>query len=273
MNILPLVLALVLMLSVLTVEKLEKFKNQTVVQREYRLFLQMFERQVFNKRQKNLFGENEKSLRQLSFRFLVDKQAREANANHAKQYRMLILELMKIVYGEAAFFKHLEKKRPSFLEEMLNAIEQAADAAPKKLINRIQDIARLNLEDPELQEAFYHMLKGTIEREKLKEVKEAKPRFKEKAYVSLFKFINYDGKDGKSKAVIVQLAPREILKAIFESDDVVDAIIVRRNELAANKDNGSETVFKNEFNDKRRTGIEDSLLNFKISAGNKDVYN
>jgi hypothetical protein len=272
MNILPLILALVLMLSVLAVEKLEKFKNQTVVQREYQVFLKMIERQVFNKRQKGLFGENEKSLRQLSFRFLVDKKARDGNANAAKQYRMLILELMKIVYGEAAFFKNLEKKRPNFLEEMLNAIEQAADAAPKKLINRIQDIARLNLEDPELQEAFYHMLKGTIEREKLKEMKEVKPAFKEKAYVTLFKFIHYNGKEHTPR-IVVQLAPREILKAIFESDEVVDAIIVRRNELAVNKDSGSETAFKNEFNDKRRTGLDNNLLDFKISSGKKDAYN
>lgn len=270
MNILPLILALVLMLAVMTVQKLEHFKNQTVVQREYQFFLQTMERQVFNKRQKRLFGESEKNLRQLSFRFLVDKKAREGNANAAKQYRMLIVELMKIVYGEAAFFNNLEKKRPNFLEEMLNAIEQAADAAPEKLINRIQDIARLNLEDPELQEAFYHMLKGTIEREKLKE---APPCCKEKAYVSLFKFINYDGKDGKPKRIVVQMAPREILKAIFESDAVVEAIIAKRNELAANKDNGSELAFKNEFNEKWRTGIDDNLLDFRISSGKKDAYN
>ena len=160
MNILPLIMALVLMLSVLTVEKLEKFKNQSIVQSEYQVFLQMSERQVFNKRQKGLFGLSQKTLRQLSFRFIIDKDAREKNDSGYKQYRMLIIELMKIVYGEAAFFKDLEMKRPNFLEEMLLAIENAADNAPKKMIKRIQDIARLNLEDPELQEAFYHMLKG-----------------------------------------------------------------------------------------------------------------
>lgn len=271
MNILPLVLALVLMLSVLTIEKLEKFKNQTIVQREYQLFLKMSERQVFNKRQKRLYGHSEKSLRQLSFRFLFDKKARDRDANVVKQYRMLIIDLMKIAYGEAAFFKNLEKKRPNFLEELLNAIEKSADVDEGKNIRRIQDIARLDLEDPELQEAFYHMLKGTIPREKLAEMKDATPQMKEKTYVSLFTFINNEGANG-TPTIVVQRAPREILKAIFLSDEVVEAIIVKRTELSANKDEGSKDAFKNEFSDKRRPGLDDKLLDFSISEGSKNPY-
>jgi hypothetical protein len=278
MNILPLILALVLMLSVLMVERLEKLKNQTLVQREYQIFLKMNERQVFNKRQKKLFKENDKDIKQLSFRFFIDKAAREKDESVTKQYRLLNLELMKIVYGEAAFFKNLEQRRPNFLEEMLNAIERAADAAPKALIKRVEDIARLDLEDPELQEAFYHMLKGTISRKKLKGMKEIKPSLKEKSYVSLFSFINYDGAVDKNNndkpppQIVIQCAPREILKAIFENDDVVDAIIVRRQELRDSKDNGAGTLFETEFRDKRRQGIEDRLLNFKISSSDKTDY-
>lgn len=272
MNILPLVLALVLMLSVLTVEKLEKFKNQTIVQREYQLFLKMGERQVFNKRQNSLYGISEKSLRQLSFRFFYDKKARDGNANAAKQYRMLNLELMKILYGEAAFFKNLEQTRPNFLEELLNAIERSAEAAAENTIKRIQDIARLDLGDPELQEAFYHMLKGTVSKQKKEELKNAPSNMKEKAYVSLFTFINDVGKEGTQPKIVVQRAPREILKAIFGSDEIVEAIIVKRNELAAKKDNGSADLFKNEFVDKRRPGLDDKLLDFSISEGSKTAY-
>lgn len=272
MNILPLVLALVLMLTVLTVERLEKFKNQTIVQREYQLFLQEGEREVFNQRQKSLYGISQKSLRQLSFRFLVNKEAREKHPTAAQQYRMLILELLKIVYGEAAFFKNLEKNRPEFLEELLTAIEQAADATAEKTIRRVQDIARLKLEDAELQEAFYHMLKGTISRDQLKEMKAVTPRMKETAYVSLFAFINYEGKKAPPK-IMVQRAPSEILKAIFVQDEIVEAIIARRNELAATKDAGAKMAFKNEFSDKRRPGLGEELLDFSISAADKTPYN
>jgi hypothetical protein len=272
MNILPLILALVLMLSVLTVEKLEKFKNQAIIQREYQLFMQDVERQVFNQRQLTLYKISQKSLRQLSFRFFVDKKLHNKDLNVSKQYRMLMIELMKIVYGEATFFKNLEKNRPGFLEEMLDAIEKAADAESGEMIKHIRDIARLNLEDPELQEAFYHMLKGTIAREKLKEIESLTPRLKEKAYVSLFTFINYDGKENLPR-IVIQLAPREILKAVFVTDEIVDAVIVRRNELAASEDSGATAAFENEFKDKRRVGLDDKLLNFKISSSDKTPYN
>lgn len=274
MNILPLVLALVLMLSVLTVEKLEKVKNQTIVQKEYQAFLQMNERQVFNKRQEKLFNKSDKDIKQLSFRFFVDKKARDRDENVTKQYRMLNIELMKVLYGEASFFKNLEQKRPNFLDELLTAIEHAAEAAPEKLIKRVRDIARLDLDDSELQKAFYHMLKGTVTRQKMQEIvknKDAHIGAKEKGYVSLFEFINYDGASATPR-IDIQHAPREILKAIFASDEVVEAIIVKRQELADSKDNGAESAFQSEFCDKRRPGIDDKLLNFKISKGNKKDY-
>lgn len=273
MNILPLILALVLMLSVLTVEKLEKFKNHAIVQKEYQTFLKMGERQVFNSRQLKLYGESDKDIKQLSFRFLVDKEAKKKDDSIAKQYRLLNLELMKILYAETAFYKNLEQKRSNFLEEMLNAIEQAAEDAPENLIKRVEDIARLKLDDPELQEAFYRMLKGTVSRQRFAELKAMDPdQFKEKSYVSLFAFINYEGKKGVA-TIDVQHAPREILKAVFVNDDVVEAIITKRQELAKTEDNGASATFQNEFSEKRRPGLDDKLLNFKITPGDKSVYN
>lgn len=272
MNILPLILALVLMLSVLTIEKMEKFKNQTVVQKQYQIFLKEGERQVFNQRQKSLYGLSQKTLRQLSFRFVLEKKERDNNLNVAKQYRLLLIDLMRIVYGEAVFFKNLEKSRPNFLEELFKAIEDAAEKAPVDTIKRIQDIARLDLEDPELQQAFYHMLKGTVTRKQLKAMKDSSPRMKEKAYVSLFNFINYDGKKATPR-IIIQRAPREILKTLFMKDEIVEAILKRRNELAASKDAGAKVTFENEFKDKCRTDIEDQLLDFSISSSDKTEYN
>ncbi len=163
MNILPLILALMLMLSVLTVERLAKYKNQTIVQHHYQNFLKLEENNVFNVRQKLLFDESsgKKDHHQLSFRFFIDKEVRE-DKKIPKQNRDLIKEFLKIVYGHTTFYQELEGKSQDFLEEMLNAIQETADVAPKALIKRIEDIARLKLKDPALQEAFYHMLKGTI---------------------------------------------------------------------------------------------------------------
>ena len=274
MNILPLIMALVMMLSVLTIEKLEKFKNQSIVQREYQAFLRDNERVFFNDRERKLFGKNEhRSHSQLTFRYLYDKSIRDRDVNEAKQYRMLLSELIKIVYGETAFFKEMENKRPHFIEEMFTAIEKASEAAPEKLIRRTEDLARLKLDDPELQNAFYLMLKGTIQREKLielkEEAKELPPRQKEKGYVSLFTFIHNEGVK-KIPTIEIAHSSREILKAIFVNDEVVEAIIAKRKELSGkDKESGADEAFKIEFMGKRRHGIDEKLLDFSLPKSKK----
>lgn len=274
MNILPLVLALVLMIAVLTVERLEKFKNHSIIQKEYQMFIKESERQVFNRRQKVLYGESQRSLRQLTFRYFYDKKARDNHLNEVKQYRMLAIELMRNVYGEAAFFKELERKRPHFLEELLKAIEDAAEEVPKGMIKRTVDLARLHLEDPELQEAFYRMLKGTISRDKLKELKEKgelTSRMKEKAYVSLFTFIHNEGAKGKVPTIKIGYAPPEILKAVFEKDEHVEAFILKVNELSEKeKESGAEDLLKSAFIGKLRAGIDENLINFKLPKKRDD---
>lgn len=300
MNFLPLVLALALMISLMTIERLEKFKNQEVVQIEYQKYLEESERKAYSAHERRLYGFYQTTHRQLPFRFFIDKQTRERDAGKTKQSRLITTEFLKTVYGNAGFYKKLEKKRPHFVDEMLDAIEQGADAMPKKSINRVEDIAFIKLDDPELQEAFYHMLKGTISRKKLLELdkkyseetattkktrkskseKETKrirvslidalpQRMKGKAYVSLLTYININE---KGQAVEIQKAPRELLKAIFGNDEVVTAIINKRNELAASEDSGAAEAFKNEFLGKRRPGLDESLLDFKISSTNKSKY-
>ncbi len=269
MNIIPLVLALVFMLTLLTIEKLEKYKNQAIIQQQYRVFLEMSEGQEFNLRQRRLFKDFDAEIKQISFRYLIDKTAREKMPHVAGQYKMLSIELMKLLYGQARFFKELQDKRPSFIEELVEAIQQSADAAPKKSIHRIEDICRLDLKDQELQEAFYHMLKGTVTREQYKEMAKNNPLAnREQHYISLFSFINFNGKKGAA-VIKIERAPREILKVLFVHDDVVDALIARRSELSQSDDNGGGKTLENEFVGKRREGIEDTLLDFSLSKKDK----
>lgn len=273
MNILPLILALVFMLAVLTIEKLEKFKNSSIVQKEYQHYLLMSERVVFNHRQE-LLGHwgYDKDVKQLSVRYLFDKNARDRNLNEAKQYRLLLTELMKIVYGEAAFYKEIESRRPKFLDEMLSAIEKVTEDSEKKLVKQAKDLAQLDLKDPELQNAFYHMLKGTMPREEWKKMVDPTPRKASKAYPSLLAYININGKD-ESPTIRVAQCPREVLKAIFVSDEVVEAIIEKRMTLGGKgRDSGNNEAFKREFMNKRRPGIDEKLLNFKLADQPSPVY-
>lgn len=271
MNILSLVLALVLILSVLMIERLDKFKNQMIIQKQYQAFLTDSERKMYNQRQKALFKDYQKSLRLLSFRYLLDKDARKKEANASKQYRLLIEDLMKNLYGKAAFFKEISAKRSNFIDELLTAIQEAADTAPENTIKDTSDIARLDLKDADLQRAFYLMLKGSVSREEFKKMEEGTSEIHEKAYTSLLNYINFDGKKAVPR-IVIQRAPREILKTIFLKDDIVESIIARRNELAKKKDEGSKNIFESEFKDKRRSDIDDQLLDFSISSSSKSEY-
>ncbi len=268
MNVLPLILALILVLSVVTIEQFEKVKNQLIVHRKYQLFLKEGERYMFNLRQRRLANKNEPTHRQISFVYLIKKEKRDNAASKAKQYRLLIIDLMKIVYGEAAFFKEMEKKRPQFLEELFQAIEEAIDRGPSELCKRIEDIARLNLGDPELQKVFYHMLKGTGRRKDLKTLPND-PDIKEKAYPSLFTFIH-----NCDQPIVVQRCSKEVLKAIFLKDEVVDAICTKRRELSAVKGQKSAVtkIFKTEFNEQRREGLDNDFLDFSITESDKTDY-
>jgi hypothetical protein len=253
----------------MTVERLERFKNHSIVQKEYQEFLIQVEWKVFNRRQKNLYKEWDPTSKQITFRYFYDKKAREGRPDAAKQYRMLAIELMRIVYGHAPFFRELEQNRPNFLDELLSEIEKASDKAPDKLIKQIKDIARLELEDHELQEVFYRMLKGTISRDEITAMKDPSDRQKEKSYPSLFTYINYDGRKD-TPTIRIALVPRETLKAIFLEDEAVEAIIKKRRELGGkNRESGSDALFRSEFIDKRRPGIDDQLLDFTLSPNSK----
>ena len=82
----------------------------------------------------------------------------------------MTVSLIKILYGNAAFFKEAQKKHPHLIDNLLDAIQEASDKMPDNSIKRIQDIARIQLEDEDLQYVFYRMLKGSIEKDAYKHV-------------------------------------------------------------------------------------------------------
>ncbi|MBA2368496.1 MAG: hypothetical protein H0V82_05670 [Candidatus Protochlamydia sp.] len=272
MNILPLVLVLLLMLSVITVEKFEKVKSLIIVQHHYQKYLSETERKAFNDRQTKLAKKNQPSQRQLIFTYFYDKKFREAHPEQSKEIRFLTVELMKILYGHTSFYKTMENKRSNFIDELLDEFIAAADALNEnEKVKRIEDIQRVRLADPELQEAFYHMLKGTISKKELKLLKKDRPltpRNEEKVYLPLLDFLKHQREKPK---IMVHLASRELLTAIFGKDDIVEAIIQKRSELDP-KNNDASTQFANEFKGKQKSGISDALLDFKITATDKSGY-
>ncbi|WP_068468581.1 hypothetical protein [Candidatus Protochlamydia phocaeensis] len=278
MNVLPLVLGLLLILSVLTIEKLERFKGLAAVQKEYQLYLNEQDRQALNDRQKKLALSYDPSQRQLSFRFFFDKKLREEKEQDYQQIRLVVVEFLRVLYGEAAFFKDMEHKRPNFIDDLLNdfiavtdrLVEESAKKRGKEdnSIRRIEDIMHVKLDDPELQEVFYRMLKGTTTKEKLKRMQPLSGRNKEKAYLPLLMFINNDRKNYR---IPLRSASRELLKAIFIKDEIVESILAKRKELDS-KDPSAQNQFENEFKGKQRTGISDALLDFTLTSTDTIPY-
>lgn len=287
MNILPLVLALLLILSVLTVEKYEKFKNTIFVQKQYELAIENQDRKYYNKAQEAMLkGNKEKnvSYRQLSFRPFIDKKLREPQyLEKYNQIRQITIDLIKVLYGHAAFYQEMQDKRPGFVEELLDAIQRATEKEEVNNIKRIDDIVRINLDDEELQEAFYHMLKGTIDKNEYKKMLKEEntsdqtipPLNKKKLYFPLLTFLNYDGEKGDySKCRIeLRLASREVLLAIYGNPELVEDLISRRIELSklAKKSGtvGPTAQFKEEFENKQKPGIKEDLLDYSITATSK----
>ena len=258
------------MLSVLTIEKLDNFKNKVIVQQRYKTTLEKQERAEFNERERRLFGSPERTChRQVTFKGFLFKEEREKNEDKYRQYRFIAINLIKTAYGHTLFFRKLQERRPEFVEDLLDAIQQAADKMPKKSFKRIEDVARIKLEDPVLQEVFYRMLKGSVGKDEFKSLPERLQKNRDKAYFPLLTFFNYDGLD---KKISLRLAPRELLFAIYGNEELVNKVLTTREELSKelrstksmmNKAE-AEAKFKTEFEGKQKQEIID-VLDYSIS--------
>lgn len=285
MNILPLIIALLLILSAVTIQKFEEFKNSMIVQEQYSKAIEEQDRKVYNRRQQALIGKNDKvNYRKLSFRPFLEKKMREPDYQEKyQQYRQITVDLIQILYGHTLFYKEAEQQRANLAEELIEAIQESADEMPDGEIKRIQDISKIQLKDPLLRDVFYRMLKGTIEKDEHKELiannqQTSLSLNKEKIYYSLLTFVNYDGarnQGGKVNPnyshckIELGLAPKELLLAIFGDPQLVDAMIRRRIELTQKKIAGNSEgsdQFKTEFQGKQKPGIKDDLLDFTISS-------
>jgi hypothetical protein len=275
MNILPLVFALVMVLMVMTIEKIDSFKNQSMVETAYQQFLTKYERQEFNLKQRRLYEKYNDKIANLNWGALLTKTTQsneggqqDSDMKAEAQIRLISIPLMDILYGHADFYQKVKDKRENLPEELLDAIKKAVNEKNSPLIKDKLDIAWLKLEDPELQEVFYHMLKGTVSRDDYKQIMNDKTYQPGKAYVSLLYYVNKD----KFKPIEMAHAPLELLKAIFEKEEDALAFMKKRSEINR-KDSGAADALKAEFIEKRRQGLEDTTLDFKISKTGKSPRN
>jgi hypothetical protein len=274
MNILPLVFTLIIILSVLTIEKMERFTHKVIIQKKYEQLFSDQHNSSFNIRQRRLCGLNPRSHRRISFRAFLQKKFRDENPEKYKQIRQITIDLIQVLYGHTKFYKKMDQKRPDFVSELLDAIEASTVQMHENSIKTIQDASKIKLEDPVLQEVYYRMLKGTIGKEESKKELNKELMNSEKAYMPLLTFFNYEDVNSKIK---LGLASREILLAIYGNSDLVQKLIDMRIELTNNLNNDriqkdeATAKFQAAFENKQKQGITD-ILDYTITTTSKIGY-
>jgi len=274
MNILPLVLLLLVIISVMSVERMHKFKNTMLTQQEYMNYVDTMERKEFNHRQNSLAKQWDPSHRLLSFRIFLNKESREkAGPEMQAQIKFIFKELIKQLYGNAQFYQELESKRPACWDEMIDCIMRASDMRTSKatVINHIDKISSLNLEDEELQFAFYRMLKGTIQWKERFNPELTTDQNRLKAYPSLLFYLNFDGANATEIKIKIDRAPIELLRAIFEDESTVLKIIEVRTSSEFKKQNDAKG-FEEMFKGKQKKEISANLLDFSINKEDRREY-
>jgi len=244
MNILPLVLLLILILSALNLKQIENFKNSSIIKKEYQELIQSKEIEGVNRQQLILYdGSGYYKTRKLNFRPFFDSSKRLPDRKEEFELLKTVFKnLIKVLYQEAEFYKKIEQKRPEFINEIIERIIQQSDKEGKILKGRIENLSQIKLFDPELQEVFYHMLQGTVKRDQVESYRQISARHREKTYPSLLLFLSDRAlvQANKPELIPVDLAPFELLVAIYGSKEIALQIDQKRKELAESTLKSSE---------------------------------
>ena len=161
---------------------------------------------------------------------------------------LLAKKLMYNMYKDQPFFKAYEQQRTDVLGAFLTSL-MIADGLPKEQkLKKAKDMASLDLHDPLLNGLSYYMFKGALApqsasppKEKIEKLlipegngedddENGDPNKKDEykspqGYTSLLDSITLED----SAKIRVFLAPKELLKAIFDDPAAVDGVIQLRN--------------------------------------------
>lgn len=314
MNVLIFVTTILMLLSVMTYARLESYRNSQAFQGIFKHYMQETERGYINGQAKTVYdsivvkeddkkGEAKKNPAidanpRIAIGLLFDPK-RETQAKDLEQTRILLKNLIEILYSKQPFYQKISQQRPVFIDELLNLIIQTVDALPaEKKLKKTTDLGNLKLPDPVLDDALYKILHGApnlnLVNESVEQLNDSN-KFSEDdistagennesgheldeykspgGYYSLLDYVI-----GKKKPKIrVYLAPRNVLLAIFKNDETVDSIINERESLYrqaidSDKMEPFNESFKNQFEKLRDQAIDPETLNFSVSKTNPKYY-
>lgn len=285
MNILLFVMSMLMLLTLMTYGRIESYRGFAFMQVQFKEYMQKTERNYANAQAVESYeaekgstrdkktppsGKNKASSK-LSFNLFIDVKERMSHLQELETQRLLAKNLIYFLYSNQAFFQRLEQKRPGFVDEILDALIRVTEALPKeKKLNpkKVGELATVDLGDPELNEIFTSMMRGSVEQQQSSE--EAQKTFlPAHGYDSLLNFVTLE----RNKLTLrIFLAAPQLLMAIYGNARLVEDIIRKRSELRnalANElieRSAADQEFSSQFAHQQLPNIPDNVLDFGTST-------
>ncbi len=293
MNVLPIVFSILMLLSIMTYSQLQTFLLRSQIRLEYTCYLENRSRNSVNSLQEKLYdslhvkgkgnenpSEHAAALGSISIHWFLDEPRSDQHWSYLQANREIVRRLFDIIYGDRKFYQEAEEKRPDIVNEVWQAVieelkeKKARNETPKK----IQHIANLSLEDPELAHFWSQILKYDETPESIEAEcgsKEAKDVQKTVSYYpNLLDFLT--SKKITSQSYRLWLLKKPLLLAIFQDEGVANDIIRERRSLYNELDKAEknqrgerkqdlEIKFETMFKDKIPPDIPKGMVNFQVS--------
>jgi len=224
MQVLLIVVTMLMLMTVLTYARLATFRASMTSHAQFEHYVQHLEKRYLNQQADRLYraihiprGKREHSSEKNNMKGdakLPVFALKEETAGD-QSVKIILTNLIQDLYREHEFYRSRVEKRPQLAADLVHSFQKALQSH-KELPASVDELLVIDLEDSELNHIFYQMLKGT-------------PHLPEGGYPSLLQYLSVQ----KKKLISIYLAPKEILLAIYQNPDTVNAIVDMRCQLFA----------------------------------------
>lgn len=314
MNIILFVSSLLMILALMTYTRVDSFRYFLGMEAQFERYMSSVERLDINQAAENWYktskakkgqhggGSSNSASPRLSFRIFVDPKIRQEHPQEYAQTLQWTKNLIRTLYGNQKFFIEAEARNPFLMDQLIEAIGNAAQARPEtQPLKEAIDLSNLDV-GKEFKHLFYLMLKGCLRKEKIpsqKLITDSEQKFSitlpetngendeeenevaeealeysgAKGYDSLLNYITLRN----TTKIRIYLASRPILEAIFGNSTIVNEIIRTRNELYQSVKNGpmqsAEATKQLQTTVQAHIGnVDEAFFDFKVSKTNPAEY-
>lgn len=305
MNILIFVISLVMLLSLMTYGRLDMYRNFMITQGEFERYIVKEERNainsgaeqwykwtnIANKKRTQKSSASSEGVPYISIYSLTNPKNDPIEISQEQVQKELLKRLIHILFSSRTEFQESLNKNPNAVDDLIQAIEMAASklSQEKKSLKNISELLKLDLENPQLQDLYYWIMKGykvpiaedatgspfieeNSDTDSDDDANESAGEYlHQRGTISLLDFITLNNKN----KIRVFLAPPQILFAIFGDPYTVDDVVKTRQEMYQQmQNNGDSKTLSEQFKEKffTRANIPDSALDFSVSTTNPRQY-